>query len=576
MSGPASPIGEQPGVGGGFDLGVDVGGTHTDAVLLREGQVCRAVKKPTSAEVTGGVTRALREVAAGREEAIRRVVIGTTHFTNAVLTGEGLARVAAVRVGLPASASLPPFCDWPAGLADRVRGPVFQVAGGAECDGREIAPLDEDGVAEAGRRIREAGVREIALSAVFAPIEESHETRAAAILAEVHPEARLTESRGLGRIGLLGRENAGLLNAALGPLAERVTTAFGESLRESGIEAPLYLARNDGAVAEVSTAARTPVLSLSSGPTNSMIGAAHLSGRRDAIVVDVGGTTTDLGCLQGGFPRQAPREVEIGGVRTLFRMPDLLSLAIGGGSLVAADGAAIGPGSVGFRLTEAAFVFGGSTRTATDLAVAAGRAAIGDPAAVRETPPETVRRFTEVLAERLGEAVDRMKPDAREMPLLAVGGAAFLVPARIPGISGVEPLPHGEVANAVGAAIARVSGETDRVFHGMDREEAFRQATEQAKRRAISAGADPEGLEVVEREDLPLAYLPGDARRVRVRVVGEAAAAAGGGRPAGARRPGVSGTGRIPFRRDCGAAIRACRCDPGESPPPVPAPRERR
>lgn len=539
MPPPARPTGEEPGREVRFDLGVDVGGTHTDAALLRDGEVRRAVKKSTSPEVAGGVRRALREAAAGREARIRRVVIGTTHFTNAVLTGEGLARVAAVRVGLPASASLPPFCDWPPELADRVRGPVFQVEGGAECDGREIAPLDEEAVAEAGRRIREAGIREIALSAVFAPIEGSHEARAAAILAEVHPEARLTESRQLGRIGLLGRENAGLLNAALGPLAERVAQAFTEALRESGIEAPLFLARNDGAVAEVSAAARTPVLSLSSGPTNSMIGAAHLSGRRDAVVVDVGGTTTDIGCLRAGFPREAPREVEIGGVRTLFRMPDLLSLAIGGGSRVSADGTAVGPGSVGFRLTEAALVFGGSTTTATDLAVAAGRTRIGDPAAVRETPAATVRRFTEVLEERLGEAVDRMKPDAREMPLLAVGGAAFLVPSRIPGISGVEPLPHGEVANAVGAAIARVSGETDRVFHNLDREEAFRQATGQAKRRAIAAGADPAGLEVVEREDLPLAYLPGDARRVRVRVVGEAAAA-GAAPPAGAKRPAVS------------------------------------
>lgn len=516
MRSPVPPTGEGP----GLQLGVDVGGTHTDAVLLREGEVCRTVKRPTSPEVTGGVASALREAAAGRETAIRRVVIGTTHFTNAVLTGEGLARVAAVRVGLPASASLPPFCDWPAGLADRVRGPVFLVEGGAECDGREIAPLDEEAVAEAGRRIREEGIREIGLSAVFAPIEESHEARAAAILAEVHPEARLTESRRLGRIGLLGRENAGLLNAALGPLAERVTAALGESLRESGIEAPLYLARNDGSVAAVSAAARAPVLSLSSGPTNSMIGAAHLSGRRDAVVVDVGGTTTDLGCLRAGFPREAPREVEIGGVRTLFRMPDLLSLAIGGGSRVSADGAAVGPASVGYRLTEEAMVFGGSTTTATDLAVAAGWAGIGDPAAVRKIPPATLRRFAEVLSERLGEAVDRLKPDARPLPLLAVGGGAFLVPSRLPGVSTVEALPHGEVANAVGAAIARVSGETDRVFHGVEREEAFRQATDQAKRRAVAAGADPESLEVVEREDLPLAYLPGEARRVRVRVVG--------------------------------------------------------
>lgn len=521
--GPGSPTGPTT----GFDVGVDVGGTHTDAVLLADGAVRRAVKTPTTPEVTGGIARALREAAAGEESAVRRVVIGTTHFTNAVVTGDGLARVAAVRAGLPASASLPPFCDWPAGLADRVRGPVFSVEGGAECDGRPIAPLDERAVARAGREIRAAGIREIALSSVFAPIEGSAEARAAEILAEVHPDSRITESRRLGRIGLLGRENAGLLNAALGPLARRVFSSFRRALEASGIAAPLFLARNDGTVAEVSAAVGTPVLCLSSGPTNSMIGAAFLSGLRDAVVVDVGGTTTDIGCLAAGFPREAPREVEIGGVRTLFRMPDLLSLAIGGGSLVSGDGAAVGPSSVGFRLEESALVFGGTTLTATDAAVAAGLAEIGDRAAVRGVSAGVVRRFTETLAGRLGEAVDRMKPDARDLPLLAVGGGAFLLPEALPGISRVERPPRGAVANAVGAAVARVGGEVDRVFHGATREEAFREAAGEAGRRAVAAGAVEGSLEVVEREDLPLAYLPGDARRVRVRVAGEAAGRGG-------------------------------------------------
>lgn len=510
-----------------FDVGVDVGGTHTDAALMADGAVRRAVKTPTTPEVTGGIARALREAAAGEESAVRRVVIGTTHFTNAVVTGDGLARVAAVRVGLPASASLPPFCDWPPRLADRVRGPVFSVEGGAECDGRPIAPLDEREAARAGREIRVAGIREIALSSVFAPIEGSAEERAAEILAEVHPAARITQSRRLGRLGLLGRENAGLLNAALGPLARRVFSSFRRALDRSGIAAPLFLARNDGTVAEVSAAAETPVLCLSSGPTNSMIGAAFLSDLRDAVVVDVGGTTTDIGCLAAGFPREAPREVEIGGVRTLFRMPDLLSLAIGGGSVVSPDGGAVGPSSVGFRLEQSALVFGGTTLTATDAAVAAGWVGLGDPAAVRGLGAGALRRFAGTLAERLGEAVDRMKPDARDLPLLAVGGGAFLLPAELPGISRVERPPHGEVANAVGAAVARVGGEVDRVFHGATREEAFREATEEAERRAVAAGAVEGSPEVVEREDLPLAYLPGDARRVRVRVAGEAASRRG-------------------------------------------------
>src|SRR5947208_13503559 len=109
-------------------------------------------------------------------------------------------------------------------------------------------------------------------------------------------------------------------------------------------------------------------MSFASGATNSMRGAAFLSGVQDAMVVDVGGTSTDVGQLRRGFPREANSVVEIGDVRTLFRMPDLLSIGLGGGSIVTHDPLQVGPDSVGYRLTEAALVFGGNTLTATDAA----------------------------------------------------------------------------------------------------------------------------------------------------------------------------------------------------------------
>src|SRR5690242_19239687 len=105
-------------------IGVDVGGTNTDAVLLDSGSVIHSVKTPTTRDITAGILTALVELARHPKvllEAIDGVVIGTTHFVNAVLQRRDLARVAAVRIGLPASASLPPFCDWPADLARRVR-----------------------------------------------------------------------------------------------------------------------------------------------------------------------------------------------------------------------------------------------------------------------------------------------------------------------------------------------------------------------------------------------------------------------------------------------------------------------
>jgi N-methylhydantoinase A/oxoprolinase/acetone carboxylase beta subunit len=126
------------------------------------------------------------------------------------------------------------------------------------------------------------------------------------------------------------------------------------------------------------------------------------------------------------------------------------------------------------------------------------------------------------MASMLEEAVDRMKTDAKPEPLIAVGGGAFLVPEAMSGISEVVRVEHQGVANAVGAAIAEVSGEVDQVWSGVGREEAIDRATELARERAVAGGAAADTLRVVEVEDLPLAYLPGNALRVRVRVVGAA------------------------------------------------------
>src|SRR5439155_790130 len=166
----------------------------------------------------------------------------------------------------------------------------------------------------------------------------------------------------------------------------------------------------------------------------SMRGAAFLSRLADALVVDVGGTTTDVGALRHGFPREANNVVEVGGVRTLFRMPDLLSLGLGGGSLVTLDPLTIGPVSVGYRLTTESRVFGGRTLTATDVGVSAGLLDLGDRRRVADLPASQVDRALAKIRATLEEAVDRVKTEAGDVPLVVVGGGAFLVPARLAGV----------------------------------------------------------------------------------------------------------------------------------------------
>jgi len=508
-------------------IGIDVGGTNTDAVLLEDAHVGHAVKTPTTPDVTAGIATALRTLLAEARvdrACVDAVMIGTTHFTNAVVQRRGLTPVAAVRIGLPASASLPPFVDWPEDLAALVRGEVFMLEGGHEVDGRPIVPFDTAGMRRVARRIRESGLRSVGVAAVFSPLDPACETAAAAILREECPDVAVTLSHHLGRIGLLERENVTLLNACLVDLARRTTRAFTEALRASGIAAPLYLTQNDGTVMLAEAALAFPVYGFASGPTNSMRGAAFLSRLTDALVIDVGGTTTDVGALRHGFPREANNVVEVGGVRTLFRMPDLLSLGLGGGTLVRpGDPPGLGPESVGYELTERGLVFGGAELTCTDVAVAAGLVDLGDRARVAHLPATLVRGCLARIRGLIEEAVDRVKIDASEVPLIAVGGGSFLVPESLPGISEVVAVPHQAVANAVGAAIAQVSGEADQVFQNLSREEAIAEARRIAEARAVQAGAAAATLTVVDVEDLPLAYLPGNSLRARVRVVGEIA-----------------------------------------------------
>jgi N-methylhydantoinase A/oxoprolinase/acetone carboxylase beta subunit len=506
-------------------IGIDVGGTNTDAVLMQGLRVVAAVKTATSSDVLTGIREAIRRLlAAAKVEPgrIDGVVIGTTHFINAVVSAIGLAPTAAVRLSLPSGSGVSPMSDWPPALTAAVGPNIYEADGGYEFDGRPIAALDFAQLGRIAADIRQRRIRSISLTSVFAPLKADAELAAREFFQRELPGIRISMSHEIGRVGLLERENATIINAALLELAEVATDAFRGSLQDSGIEAPLYLSQNDGTLMELERARRFPVTTFSSGPTNSMRGAALLSGLKDCVVIDIGGTTCDVGVLSGGFPRQATTHVEIGGVRTNFRMPDLLSLGIGGGSLVDLDDLSVGPRSVGFRLPEEALVFGGATLTATDVAVAAGAVELGDRQRVAHVDRERARAVLSRISERIAAAVDRVQASRDPMPVVLVGGGSILVDRGLPGLGKINRPPHAGVANAVGAAIAQLGAEVDRVLtlDGKNRRAELDAVKADAVQRVIEAGADPSSVELVEVDEVPLAYLPGDCVRVRARAVG--------------------------------------------------------
>jgi N-methylhydantoinase A/oxoprolinase/acetone carboxylase beta subunit len=501
-------------------LGVDVGGTNTDAVVLDAAdRLLAKAKVPTTPDVTSGIQSAVEGIVEGVDRArITHAMFGTTHATNAVLQRTGLRRVGVLRLGGPATRAIRPLFGWPQDLRAVISSDELIVDGGIEFDGRELSPLDHDAVASFAGHIS-GRADAVAITSVFAPVSDQHERAAEEIVRKELGDLPVSLSSQIGSLGLLERENATVLNASLTDVARGVAGAIDAALERLGIHAVTYFAQNDGTLMDLDFAIRFPVLTIGSGPANSIRGAAYLTGRSDAIVVDVGGTSTDVGVLVRGFPRESSLGVEIGGIRTNFRMPDLVTIALGGGSIVSED--ALGPESVGYRITDEALVFGGSTPTLTDAGVAADRLALGDGSALaghEDRLSTAIARSDEMLA----DAIDRVKTSREPATLVAVGGGAPLVPEDLPGTSEVLRPDHSDVANAIGAAIASVSGEVDRVFHvgAGGREGAVAEASREAIERAVSAGAARESTEVVEIEEVPLAYLTDPAVRIRVKAGG--------------------------------------------------------
>nr|WP_276582134.1 hydantoinase/oxoprolinase family protein [Cellulomonas sp. RIT-PI-Y] len=510
-------------------IGIDVGGTNTDAVVLdADGAVLAWTKQATSADVTTGLQTAVGAVLAAigdDRERVGRVMLGTTHATNAILERRGLGRVGVIRIGAPATTAVPPLYSWPKELRDAALVDAVIVRGGHLIDGYPIAELDTEAI-RAFVRTHAATADAFAVTGVFSPAFREQELEVAAIVAEeAGADVPVSLSHEIGSLGLVERENATALNAALYGVARDVTRALEQVVAAHGLDVVTYFAQNDGTLMAPDYAARYPVLTIGSGPANSLRGAAYLSQVEDAVVIDVGGTSSDLGVLLRGFPRESALAVDIGGVRTNFRMPDILGIAIGGGTRIhgGVDELVLGPDSVGYALPQHGLAFGGDTATLTDAGLVAGRTAIGiaDPSRVVEGDRPLLAAGLSAADEAIAEAVDMVTMGRTEHPLVAVGGGAFLVPDQVPGVAAVLRPDFGQVANAVGAAIALASGRWEAIIpSGTGRTEALEEAKSMACRRAIQAGADPEQVEIVELTEVPLSYLPEPAARVQVKAAG--------------------------------------------------------
>ncbi|GAT19449.1 hydantoinase/oxoprolinase [Aspergillus luchuensis] len=550
-----------------YRIGVDVGGTNTDAAILntaaatlheqdlhrdRQRGVCASSKTPTTADVTSGICTAIVDVLAKAQipaHEVRSVAIGTTHFVNAVVEADPgrLNKVAVVRLCGPYTRAVPPFSDFPPRLREIIGGPVFYLDGGLEIDGREIAPICPQQIEDAVSAIEKAGITTVALVGVFSPLDHGGANEAACkkLMLQQSPDLSVVCSADIGSVGLLERENATILNASILALAKRTIRAFCLAMKNLQLKCPLYLTQNDGTLTSAAMAAERPIQTFASGPTNSLTGAAYLAGldqrsitsrtATQVLVMDVGGTTTDVcALLPSGFPRKAPNFVEVGGVRTAFPIPEVLSVGLGGGSRIHIDGAegtvSVGPDSVGYHLTQDALVFGGNTMTSTDIVVASGKAELGERSRVKHLPITVLTEARAGIKKILERTIDAMKVSDQPVTLLLVGGGSIVYMDALEGVAECIVPPHHDSANAVGAAIAKVSGEVDvvEILEGRDEGAVVEAAKQQAIQAAIERGADKDDVSVVEVDKIPLQYVTNKAVRLVVKAVGKLATPAPG------------------------------------------------
>ncbi len=523
---------------GYYKIGIDVGGTNTDAVLVtQDNTILSKTKQNTTLDVSSGIKNALVEVLRLHPvevSDIKYVMLGTTHCTNALVERKELNRVGALRLALPASKAIPTMADFPEDLKQLLGKHFYLVHGGYEYDGRVLHPLIEEEIKGYLQQMK-GEVDSLAITGIFSKINNEQELQVAQWAAEVlGDDLKISCSHQVGGLGILERENAAIINASLKNVADKMTDAFIETVKSLGIDAQLFIGQNDGTLMSLEQAKDFPVLTISSGPTNSIRGAGALSNIENGIVIDVGGTTSDGGMLVNYFPRESTQAAQIGGVLTNFRMPDVVAVGIGGGTIVRfTDGnCTLGPDSVGYRLLQEGIAFGGKTLTLSDIMLAEGEVEIPNTLAIADLQQEitaftgisyseVVEKVKAEIQNHIEDLVDKLKTEAKDIPVIACGGGAFLLPKSISGASEVLFPEHREVANAFGASIAQVSEEAEIVINTLQQneKEAMEQLIAKTETALLANGADKNSVSIITKESIPLAYLP-NAVKLKVKLCG--------------------------------------------------------
>jgi N-methylhydantoinase A/oxoprolinase/acetone carboxylase beta subunit len=539
-------------------IGLDVGGTHTDVVLLGNDGLISEIKVPTeSTDLFGSVLKGLDAVIEGIDlKEIQRVVLSTTLTTNAIVQNK-IPPVGMIVSGGP---GMDPELF-------RTNQQYYTVAGSIDHRGREIQPINTQEIKEIGNRLKGEGIRFAGVVTKFSIRNSKHEFEIREILKDFVEKVFLGH-RISGSLNFPRRIATTYLNTAVYPIHKEFYAAVEKSLETRGLRLPIRILKADGGNMKFEASVEYPGQTILSGPAASVMGSIAFAGEnRDSLVMDIGGTTTDMGVLIDRVPMLDPLGIQLAGYRTLIRSLDTQSVGLGGDSEVKIQNGNL---VVGPERRGPALAYGGPAPTPTDALFVLGEIEDGNREksigglkpiadamglsledAASNIFDHTCRRILEeaqAMIRRINSkpvyTVHELHEGYRVRPseILVLGGPAPYFAKHLAIISdyNVRVVPRWEVANAIGAALARTTCEvtffadteqqmawapeedfSKKIRKNFNSQDAVKQALKLLKEKALQRGANPKYLETDVIEEMQFNMVRGfytTGRNIRVKV----------------------------------------------------------
>jgi N-methylhydantoinase A len=539
-------------------VGLDVGGTHTDVVVLQGKEILRKVKLLTDEEdLLQTVCFGIFEAIQGFEvQSIKRVVVSTTLATNAIVQDK------IEPVGIIV-ASGPGINPWAYVIGDH----YYPVNGAIDHRGMEVAPVNEAEVLEIGKELSSKNVRNLALVSKFSVRNPGLELKMRDLLADNCDSVTLGHKLS-GHLNFGRRIATAYLNAAVTRISRKFYQATRGCMEKEGIRLPLEILKADGGTMAQEASEQYAVETILSGPAASVMGTLTFADRtKEEVVLDIGGTTTDIAILVDGVPLLKPLGIRMGGFNTLVRGLRTFSLGVGGDSWVRLEGGEL---KIGPERKGRALAHGGPEPTPTDALITLGLAQGGQKQRaidgirrlagrmgknLEETAEEVVSRTCALILEAVNALVDRVNQQpvytihellkgrqVKPSGFIIIGGPAKELAPRLEIMSGWQGRvpPDYDVANAIGAAMARTTcevtvmadtnrryviapeeGYADKIDWRATKKEVIKIAFDLLRKKALRVGASEEDLEMELLEDQEFRIVQGFypvGRSIRVRA----------------------------------------------------------